>query len=37
MKAIVFHGVGNIRLETVSEPKIKDENDAIVRFPASCQ
>ncbi|MDQ2865840.1 MAG: glutathione-dependent formaldehyde dehydrogenase [Candidatus Eremiobacteraeota bacterium] len=35
MKAIVFHGVGDIRLDDVPEPKIKDEYDAIVRITAS--
>lgn len=35
MKAIVFHGVGDIRLDNVPEPKIKDPNDAIVRLTAS--
>ena len=35
MKAVVFHGVGDIRLEDVREPKIEDANDAIVRLTAS--
>lgn len=35
MKAVVFHGVGDIRVDTVPEPKIKDANDAIVRLTAS--
>ena len=35
MKAIVFHEVGDIRLDTVPEPKIKDQYDAIVRLTAS--
>jgi threonine dehydrogenase-like Zn-dependent dehydrogenase len=35
MKAIVFHGVGDIRLDEVKEPKIKDKYDAIVRLTAS--
>jgi threonine dehydrogenase-like Zn-dependent dehydrogenase len=35
MKAIVFHGVGDIRLENVSDPKIQDPTDAIVRLTAS--
>jgi threonine dehydrogenase-like Zn-dependent dehydrogenase len=35
MKAVVFHGVGDIRLDTVPEPKLKDPNDAIVRLTAS--
>jgi threonine dehydrogenase-like Zn-dependent dehydrogenase len=35
MKAVVFHGVGDIRLENVPEPKILKPNDAIVRLTAS--
>ena len=35
MKAIVFHGIGDIRLDSVKEPKIKDPTDAIVRLTAS--
>jgi threonine dehydrogenase-like Zn-dependent dehydrogenase len=35
MKAVVFHGVGDIRLDNVSEPKIKEPTDAIVRLTAS--
>lgn len=35
MKAIVFHGVGDIRLDNVSEPKLKEPTDAIVRLTAS--
>jgi threonine dehydrogenase-like Zn-dependent dehydrogenase len=35
MKAIVFHKVGDIRLDDVKEPKIKDKYDAIVRLTAS--
>ncbi len=35
MKAIVFHDVGDIRLENVPEPKIEKPNDAIVRLTAS--
>ena len=35
MKAVVFHGVGDIRLDTVPEPKLKEPNDAIVRITAS--
>lgn len=35
MKAVVFHGVGDIRLDDVAEPKIRDDNDAIVRLTAS--
>lgn len=32
MKAVVFHDVGDIRLDDVPEPKIKDPHDAIVRI-----
>lgn len=35
MKAIVWHGFGDIRLDEVSEPKIKAPTDAIVRLTAS--
>ena len=30
MKAVVFHDIGDIRLEDVKEPKIKEPTDAIV-------
>jgi threonine dehydrogenase-like Zn-dependent dehydrogenase len=35
MKAVVYHGVGDIRLEKVSDPKLKESIDAIVRMTAS--
>src|SRR5205807_1976869 len=35
MRAIVFHGVGDVRLDDVREPKIKEPTDAIVRLTAS--
>ena len=35
MKAVVFHGVGDIRLETVREPKLKQPSDALIRITAS--
>lgn len=35
MKAVVFNGIGDIRLEDVKEPKIRDPHDAIVRI-TSC-
>src|SRR5436853_2016259 len=35
MKALVFHAVGDIRLDEVAEPKIEKPNDAIVRLTAS--
>lgn len=35
MKAVVFHGVGDIRLDDVPEPKIQEPTDAIVRLTAS--
>jgi threonine dehydrogenase-like Zn-dependent dehydrogenase len=35
MKAIVFHGVGDVRLDTVSDPKIQHPLDAIIRITAS--
>lgn len=35
MKAVVFHAIGDIRLEDVPEPRIQDPTDAIVRITAS--
>jgi threonine dehydrogenase-like Zn-dependent dehydrogenase len=35
MKAVVFHGVGDIRLDNVKEPSINHDFDAIVRLTAS--
>lgn len=35
MKAVVYHGVGDIRLEDVDEPRIQEPTDAIVRITAS--
>ncbi|MBX7146028.1 MAG: glutathione-dependent formaldehyde dehydrogenase [Alphaproteobacteria bacterium] len=35
MKAVVFHNVGDIRLEEVANPKIQNSQDAIVRLTAS--
>ena len=35
MKAVVFHGVRDIRLEEMPEPKIEQQTDAIVRITAS--
>lgn len=35
MKAVVFHGIGDIRLDDVAEPKIEQPFDAIVRITAS--
>jgi threonine dehydrogenase-like Zn-dependent dehydrogenase len=35
MKAVVFHGVGDIRLDSVSDPKIQEPTDAIIRLTAS--
>lgn len=35
MKAVVFHGVGDIRLDDVKEPKIEEQTDAVVRLTAS--
>ena len=31
MKAVVFHGIGDIRLDSVPEPKIEDEPVTIVQ------
>ncbi|GGD69908.1 zinc-dependent alcohol dehydrogenase [Caballeronia grimmiae] len=35
MKAVVFHGVGNISLDTVPDPTMRHDQDAIVRLTAS--
>ncbi|TWB65733.1 threonine dehydrogenase-like Zn-dependent dehydrogenase [Nitrospirillum amazonense] len=35
MKAVVFHDIGDIRLEEVPEPRIQDPTDAIIRITAS--
>lgn len=35
MKAVVFHGIGDIRLEEVPDPAIQDPTDAVVRLTAS--
>jgi len=35
MKAVVFHGVGDIRLEDVPDPRIEEPTDAIVRLTMS--
>src|SRR3954467_7771267 len=35
MKAVVFHGIGDIRLDNVREPKLRQRNDAIIRLTAS--
>jgi threonine dehydrogenase-like Zn-dependent dehydrogenase len=35
MKAVVFHGVGDIRMDDVPQPKIEQPTDAIVHLSAS--
>jgi threonine dehydrogenase-like Zn-dependent dehydrogenase len=35
MKAAVFHGIGDVRVEEVRDPKIEKPTDAIVRLTAS--
>lgn len=35
MKAVVFHDIGDIRLEDVDEPRIQELNDAVVTLTAS--
>lgn len=35
MRAVVFHSVGDIRLDNVADPKIEQATDAIVRLTAS--
>jgi threonine dehydrogenase-like Zn-dependent dehydrogenase len=32
MKAVVFHGIGDIRVDEVAEPRIQEPTDAIVRL-----
>jgi threonine dehydrogenase-like Zn-dependent dehydrogenase len=35
MKAVVFHDIGDVRLDDVDEPKIEEPTDAIIRITAS--
>ncbi len=35
MKALVFHGIGDIRLDEVKIPKILQSSDAIVKITCS--
>ncbi|MES1026419.1 alcohol dehydrogenase catalytic domain-containing protein [Gloeocapsa sp. BRSZ] len=35
MKAVIFHGIGDIRLDDVPEPKIQEPTDALVRLTSS--
>lgn len=35
MKAVVFHGIGDIRLDNVADPRLEAPTDAIVRITAS--
>ena len=35
MRAVVFHDIGDIRLEDVPEPRIQKDTDAIIRITAS--
>src|SRR3712207_1271939 len=35
MKAVVFHAVGDIRVDDVPDPTVQDPNDAVVRLTAS--
>src|SRR4051812_14574102 len=35
MKAVVWHGVGDIRLDDVAEPTLQDPEDAVVRLTSS--
>ncbi len=35
MKAVVFHDVGDIRLDDVAEPKIEEPTDAVIRITSS--
>src|SRR5258706_16442301 len=35
MRAVVFHNIGDIRLEEVRDPRIQNHQDAVVRLTAS--
>jgi threonine dehydrogenase-like Zn-dependent dehydrogenase len=35
MKAVIFHGIGDIRLDSVADPKIEAPTDAVVRLTSS--
>lgn len=35
MKAVIFHGIGDIRLEDVPEPVIERPTDAIIHLAVS--
>lgn len=35
MKAVVWHGVGDIRVDDVDEPEVQAPTDTIVRLTAS--
>jgi threonine dehydrogenase-like Zn-dependent dehydrogenase len=35
VRAVVFHGVGDIRLDDVEEPKIQEPTDVIIRLTSS--
>jgi threonine dehydrogenase-like Zn-dependent dehydrogenase len=35
MKAVVFHGIGDLRLDDAPEPKIAEPTDAVVRLTSS--
>ena len=35
MKAVVYRGIGDIRIEDVPEPRIQEPTDAIVRLTSS--
>jgi glutathione-independent formaldehyde dehydrogenase len=35
MKAITFHGVGDVRVQDVAEPKVVDPTDVVVKITTS--
>lgn len=35
MEALVFHGIGDIRVDDVDDPRIEQPTDAVVRVTAS--
>jgi threonine dehydrogenase-like Zn-dependent dehydrogenase len=36
MKALCWHGKGDIRLDTVADPRIEDASDAIISITSTC-
>ncbi len=36
MKALCWHGKGDVRVDSVPDPKILDPRDAIIRITTTC-